>query len=253
MKIADHNKDSKSSQEYAYRILKEPNVSPLHRGAALYRLSQFAFSMNKKILFDSVYNELQALKNTEGLEAIEPIVEVNNLVMAGKYDEALHVCEKLSPENRAERMAIIYHRMGNNMRAYEYMSKFKEIHDSIMLVSQGNLVATFFMQMSNDRLNLEQKILKEENANLRLIIYYFNVTDMGCGISPELREHIFDTFVEIGGSPKLNGLGLPICKAITKLCGGDIWIDTSYTEGARFIVEMPQNATLRERAQSADE
>lgn len=82
---------------------------------------------------------------------------------------------------------------------------------------------------------------------------HINVTDMGCGISPELREHIFDTFVEIGGSPKLNGLGLPICKAITKLCGGDIWIDTSYTEGARFIVEMPKNATLRERAQSADE
>lgn len=82
---------------------------------------------------------------------------------------------------------------------------------------------------------------------------HINVTDMGCGISPELREHIFDTFIEIGGSPKLNGLGLPICKAITKLCGGDIWIDTSYTEGARFIVEMPKNATLRERAQSADE
>lgn len=448
MKIADHNKDYQASLEYAYRILDEPNVSPLHRGGALYRLSQFAFSMNKKVLFDSVYNELQALKNTEGLEAIEPIVEVNNLVMAGKYDEALQECENLSPENRAERMAIIYHRMGNNMKAYEYMSKFKEIHDSIMLVSQGNLVATFFMQMSNDRLNLEQKILKEENANLRLIIYYsiiiiiviilaiiiwqnrrrikflekekekltsafknaekafdmknefisqitsqlreplnpiegfteilgakeyelqpdereelshhikksanhitklidelaelsfyeskkslpidyklspnhilrhmvdsmrsrckpgvrmffetdlpdnfvieqnekalevlmkhllnnatqftdkgaitvscseyndklhINVTDMGCGISPELREHIFDTFVEIGESPKLNGLGLPICKAITKLCGGDIWIDTSYTEGARFIVEMPKNATLRERAQSVDE
>ena len=44
MKIANHRKDQKAGLKYAKQILAEPNVAPIHKGRALFRLSQFAFN-----------------------------------------------------------------------------------------------------------------------------------------------------------------------------------------------------------------
>ena len=51
---------------------------------------------------------------------------------------------------------------------------------------------------------------------------------------------MFDTFREMGENQKLQGLGLSICKSITTLLGGKIWLDEQYTEGSRFIFELPK-------------
>lgn len=435
MKIANHRKDQKAGLKYARQILAEPNVAPIHKGRALFRLSQFAFNQNKKELYDSIYDELKALKESDGIGTIEPVVEVNYHIINGNYDEALRLCQDLSPESRAERMALIYHRMGNNDKAYEYMAKFKKINDSIVLVSHGNVVASCYVQMNNERMKLEQKLLEEESEKWKQLFFYTlfgavvlilaiviwqhhmrikrlekendrlekerkkaekaydlknefisqitnelraplspiegfsdilgtaelelqleereemsqhiknnskhitklidelaelslyeskkslpvnytlspnhlcrhmvdsmrprckegvrmffeselsddyavetnheaveallrhllenaiqytdkgvitlacseygdmvrtSVTDTGQGVPPELREHIFDTFRDMGPNMKLNGLGLPICRAIVKLLGGKIWLDTDYHEGSRFIFELPK-------------
>ena len=71
-----------------------------------------------------------------------------------------------------------------------------------------------------------------------------SVTDTDKGIPAEHREHVFETFRELGDNMKLNGLGLPICHAIVKLLGGKIWLDTDYHEGSRFIFEIPRNKPL---------
>ena len=47
MKIANHRKDQKAGLKYARQILAEPNVAPIHKGRALFRLSQFAFKSTK--------------------------------------------------------------------------------------------------------------------------------------------------------------------------------------------------------------
>lgn len=435
MKIANHRKDQKAGLMYAKQILAEPNAEPIHKGRALFRLSQFAFNKNNKELYDSIYNELMALKASDGIGTIEPVVEVNHEILNGNYEEALRLCEQLAPEKKAERMAVIYHRMGNDQKAYEQMAKFKKINDSIVLVSHGNVVASCYVQMNNERLKLEQKILEEENAKLRrwiilivvfAIVFFLgflllrhrrrishleeenkkleearkqaekafdmknefitnitnelraplnpiegfsdilgtkeyelqpeereqlshlikdssktitklidelaelslyeskkslpmnyqlspnhlcrhmvdsmrpkckegvrlyyetelsdsyvvqtnqegvttllrhlienaiqytdhgvitvacedfedhvrtSVTDTGQGIPPERRPHVFDTFREMGENQKLQGLGLSICKSITTLLGGKIWLDESYTQGSRFVFELPK-------------
>ena len=140
MKIANHRKDQKAGLKFAKQILAEPNVAPIHKGRALFRLSQFAFNKNNKDnknnkeLYDSIYNELMALKASDGIGTIEPVVEVNHEILNGNYEEALRLCQELSPEMRAERMAVIYHRMGDNDKAYEQMAKFKKINDSIVVM-----------------------------------------------------------------------------------------------------------------------
>ncbi len=73
----------------------------------------------------------------------------------------------------------------------------------------------------------------------------FAVEDTGTGVPPEKAEAIFDRFTKLNEFVQGTGLGLSICRDISESMGGHIWLDTSYTGGARFVltipVEPPQN------------
>ena len=53
----------------------------------------------------------------------------------------------------------------------------------------------------------------------------FIVTDTGCGIKAEDQERIFETF-------------LPICRRLIRSLGGEVSLDATYTNGARFIITI---------------
>jgi PAS domain S-box-containing protein len=71
----------------------------------------------------------------------------------------------------------------------------------------------------------------------------FFVKDTGIGISPELKEIIFERFRQ--GSESLNkrfegiGLGLAISKAYVEMLGGRIWIDSDSDVGSVFNFTIP--------------
>lgn len=68
----------------------------------------------------------------------------------------------------------------------------------------------------------------------------FTVTDTGIGINPENKEKIFDRFVKLDKSTQGAGLGLTISRLIARLLGGDLVLDTKYTQGARFVFTLPR-------------
>ena len=65
------------------------------------------------------------------------------------------------------------------------------------------------------------------------------VTDTGCGIPLERQSTIFGRFEKLNEGVQGAGLGLSICKLIIKRLGGDIWVDSGYTAGARFVFIHP--------------
>lgn len=65
------------------------------------------------------------------------------------------------------------------------------------------------------------------------------VTDTGCGISPDKKEWIFERFTKENEFVPGSGLGLYLCRLITERLRGTIQLDTTYTEGARFILTLP--------------
>jgi len=74
----------------------------------------------------------------------------------------------------------------------------------------------------------------------------FYVSDTGVGITPEFRKIIFDRFRQAESNSLENtaggtGLGLAISKGIVELLGGKIWLDSEYTNGARFYFTIPLN------------
>src|SRR5271166_3334332 len=71
------------------------------------------------------------------------------------------------------------------------------------------------------------------------------VTDTGPGIAPEIRDHIFERFVQYGANgyaPGSAGLGLAIVKDIVEAHGGRIFVESNNGHGSRFIVQLPAGA-----------
>jgi len=67
----------------------------------------------------------------------------------------------------------------------------------------------------------------------------FAVTDTGCGIPLDKQETIFNRFEKVDNFKQGAGLGLSICMAISECFNGKLYVDSSYTQGARFIFILP--------------
>jgi len=89
---------------------------------------------------------------------------------------------------------------------------------------------------------IEIGVLPPENE---LLTFY--VKDTGIGISPEYHRVVFDRFRKVetvsntlyGGT----GLGLAITKRLTKLMGGQIWVESAINTGSTFYFTIPLSAT----------
>ena len=66
----------------------------------------------------------------------------------------------------------------------------------------------------------------------------FSVEDTGIGIPADQTEHIFEEFVQLDTFADGTGIGLTIARSIAQRMGGNLWLDTSYTQGSRFVLEL---------------
>lgn len=70
-------------------------------------------------------------------------------------------------------------------------------------------------------------------------VVHFIVEDTGKGISEPYRDLMFKFFTKIDDLSEGLGLGLPLAKRHALNLGGDLWLDDSYHEGCRFVLEIP--------------
>ncbi len=71
----------------------------------------------------------------------------------------------------------------------------------------------------------------------------FTVTDSGIGMSAEQTERLFDKFVQADSSMSRRfggaGLGLAICRQLSRAMGGRIGVESTLGQGSCFTVELP--------------
>ena len=74
--------------------------------------------------------------------------------------------------------------------------------------------------------------------------WLFSFGDNGMGIEPEYAERIFVIFQRLHERSAYpgTGIGLAMTRKIVEYFGGRIWLDTSYTEGSRFLFTLPMPA-----------
>jgi PAS domain S-box-containing protein len=70
-----------------------------------------------------------------------------------------------------------------------------------------------------------------------------SVSDMGCGISDEDRERIFEQMYQVqyngDAGRKGLGLGLYICKELVSRHGGRLWVESELHHGSTFFFTLP--------------
>ncbi|HXH10675.1 MAG TPA: ATP-binding protein [Alphaproteobacteria bacterium] len=88
----------------------------------------------------------------------------------------------------------------------------------------------------------------------------FTVADTGIGIAPEDQEHIFEEYIQVEHPlqqrVKGTGLGLPLCKKLATLLGGNIALESAPGVGSRFSVMIPlryQASSVRVERSEAEE
>jgi signal transduction histidine kinase/CheY-like chemotaxis protein len=71
----------------------------------------------------------------------------------------------------------------------------------------------------------------------------FEVADTGIGIPAEYHEAIFQEFSQLENPlqerHRGTGLGLPLCRNLTALLGGRMWLQSEAGRGSTFFVEIP--------------
>ena len=89
--------------------------------------------------------------------------------------------------------------------------------------------------------NIEAKvemINKDEKNFVRI-----EICDEGPGFSSEDKVRLFDKFTKLSARPTAGehstGLGLAITKQFVEVSGGEIYLDSQYTKGSKFIVDLP--------------
>jgi C4-dicarboxylate-specific signal transduction histidine kinase len=65
------------------------------------------------------------------------------------------------------------------------------------------------------------------------------VEDNGPGVAPEVRARLFEPFVTTKDVGQGTGLGLAVCRGLAEAVGGSIILCDEYTDGARFVLELP--------------
>ena len=66
----------------------------------------------------------------------------------------------------------------------------------------------------------------------------FIVEDTGIGIPTDQTEHIFEEFIQLDPFTEGTGIGLTVARSVAQRMGGNLWLDTDYKEGSRFVLEL---------------
>jgi two-component system sensor histidine kinase/response regulator len=98
-----------------------------------------------------------------------------------------------------------------------------------------NLTTNAIKFTETGEININVKLVSMEKEGIKL---HFSVKDRGIGIAQETLSHLFEPFTQADASTTRQfggtGLGLTICKQLTKMMGGEIWVDSQLGKGSTF-------------------
>lgn len=242
-----HAKHLKVEKEAAEKARRQAEKADKLKSAFLQNLShEIRTPLNAIIGFNDLLNDADAeFSEEERSELLGHLHTNTNLLLtlvndvldlskleSGNYNISL--TNVVLPELCQSTLAGVAHRVAEGVRL-----ELKQPDTEIIL----NTDAQRLQQILTNLLVNACKYTSQGSITLAYEIaghsIIFSVTDTGSGIDKEKGELIFQRFEKLDSMNPGFGLGLSICRSLATLLGGKIYLDTQYTGGARFVVELP--------------
>ena len=197
--------------------------------------------------FAQVIADPELVAGPEERAHIAQMMQKNTQLITSLVDEILELSlnentpEKVTKDDSVEVNDLIRDLLQEN----EY-----KVSKAIKLQFDSSLDETFRLQTNEGMLKRVISLLldnaikytKEGSITLKTSAddqqMTFIVEDTGVGIPEKDAETIFDRFVKLDAFKEGLGLGLPLCRMIVNRLGGSVNLDTSYKQGARFVVKL---------------
>ena len=132
----------------------------------------------------------------------------------------------------------LHTRPGNTDSTIEFCNVGSTTYDSVTVRTNKIYAVRALSQILENAVKFTYKgciTLQVEYTDSKVC---FIVADTGVGIPVDEAEHVFDEFVQLDEFADGTGIGLTVARSIAQRMGGDLWLDTNYTQGARFVFEI---------------
>ncbi len=230
------------SEELEYNVVKKSMLEEINRN-----LEQFSFTVAHDIksplssaytLITLIEMELEGTENQTLKEYFTLLKQINertrNMIngileysktnfndIVTKEIELTKICAEIADE----------HSLNENVTVTFQKSMPTVYHNEFALTQIiNNLVSNAIKY--NDKPLCEIDIRYADKNTF----YEISVTDNGPGIDHKDKERIFDLFENLNNSVNdSHGIGLSIVKKLVNQANGNVWVDDTYTQGARFI------------------
>ncbi len=183
----------------------------------------------------------QILKsNREELSRLSLLVE--NLLFLAREDQNKHNLQ-FAAVDITDVISSVIAGLNSEIKKKRLKIIFKPPEESIMVRGNASLLAQLFFNLIDNAIKYTPAkgtitvSLMKKNKAVKIL-----VKDTGMGVSPTIRERIFERFYRADSSRSLIkgwGLGLPICRAIVKRHQGNLTLHSAEGKGSTFTVSLP--------------
>jgi PAS domain S-box-containing protein len=119
------------------------------------------------------------------------------------------------------------------------------ISNAIKFTDQGHVLVSVGIWPNPDRPDAAPQGVPAEMAWLAVehAFVHLQVSDTGIGIAPDQQQRLFRSFSQVDASTTRRyggtGLGLAISRQLSRLMGGELWVESRAAEGSIFHVLLP--------------
>ena len=198
--------------------------------------------------FAQVISDPELVAGPEERTHIAQMMQKNTQLITSLVDEMLELSLNENAQATVTKEDSV--EVNDLIRDFLQENEYKVNKKTINLQFESSLAEDFTLQTNEEMLKRVVNLLfdnaikytKEGSITLKASADDEQVTlaveDTGTGIPAKDAETIFDRFVKLDTFKEGLGLGLPLCRMIVNRLGGSVNLDTTYKQGARFIVKL---------------
>lgn len=196
--------------------------------------------------FAQVLADPELSPDAEKRKDMARLIQRNNYLITNLIDEMLELSlNETAGEVRKEDSVVVNDMLRRIVQEFEqYLSTGVDMHletalpDDFTIITHRDMLRRAVNALVDNAVKYTTKGCITVSASATDGVLTMVVEDTGIGIPADEAEHIFERFVKLDSFKAGIGLGLTLCRLIVTQLGGDIRLDTAYTDGARFIVTL---------------